>query len=765
MSFHSLQSLDFFFSFFSVAALAVHLCPLPWDEPLVSFSGTPPSVGGGAAAAGAAAVAGSVSMSASPSAAMAASATASAAAAAVVAESVGTCGLPGKIGQIGKTGKIGTAGKVGTVGKNGTTGNVGTMGTTERLGIGPGDDIAGDEGDGAGAGAGGSVAGAGAGGGCGGGAVVGLHGLDLDDKRYPGMTDAKARSGRVGGRSRGRNRSLGGGGSDGGGTGGKKGSFATTALERNGNAHRRGGSGEGGGAGGSESCNVDGVERVDGGGWGAEGGGDGHGGGGNGGGDRGDSGAAGSRLASLYVCLIPPLLVGVTNQPTAGANLALVFAMCGGLLAFSWGRLVARDLYERAAEAAAAAMDEEWNNESEHGGGGGAAGEGNLVAPRRTFVSNGRGGSGGVGGGGVGGGDVVGVVEGRLGRTFSGGGGNGARHGGVDRSGSGSSSWALRKEGGTDNNDTGGADGQEEDMLETPRCRSDSLSRVHLRRGRERNAGTNEDSGSVDGGDGVSNLIGGVGGGLPHEFLLPARTARARGASTSGRRGPGGGGAIVRQESSRRRAWCCGSTTAAAVAAAAAAAAAAASSSSSNISVGGTGNRAAGGGSGVLGRPTKCGKLCAVLRSVKRVAVDRRLLDWRELGIGCTGFALGLGCFAAQGTSATAGWYHLWHGAWHVLALGSTVHILRARKWGPQEFLPEGKDGGSSSGGGGGDVGDGGGGGGGGGAESGVWAQGSGLGQPGVSGSRVARWRSGWAWVRRRFGGRVETRSYEMVPT
>ncbi|CAM9881791.1 unnamed protein product, partial [Laminaria digitata] len=87
---------------------------------------------------------------------------------------------------------------------------------------------------------------------------------------------------------------------------------------------------------------------------------------GGGGGEVDDSRAAGSRLASLYVCLIPPLLVGVTNQPTAGANLALVFAMCGGLLAFSWGRLVARDLREQAAEVAAAAvaadaLDEEWN--------------------------------------------------------------------------------------------------------------------------------------------------------------------------------------------------------------------------------------------------------------------------------------------------------------------------------------------------------------------------------------------------------------------
>ncbi|CAM9881659.1 unnamed protein product, partial [Laminaria digitata] len=122
--------------------------------------------------------------------------------------------------------------------------------------------------------------------------------------------------------------------------------------------------------------------------------------------------------------------------------------------------------------------------------------------------------------------------------------------------------------------------------------------------------------------------------------------------------------------------------------------------SSSSISLSASGN--IGGASGAAGGgrlSTKLGRFCAVLRSVKRVAVDRRLLDWRQLGIGCTGFALGLGCFAAQGTSATAGWYHLWHGAWHVLALGSTVHILRARKWGPQASpSPKGAGGGGGGG-------------------------------------------------------------------
>ncbi|CAM9729687.1 unnamed protein product, partial [Ectocarpus fasciculatus] len=42
LSFHSLQALDFFFSFFSVAALVLHLCPMPWDEPLRRWQRPPP---------------------------------------------------------------------------------------------------------------------------------------------------------------------------------------------------------------------------------------------------------------------------------------------------------------------------------------------------------------------------------------------------------------------------------------------------------------------------------------------------------------------------------------------------------------------------------------------------------------------------------------------------------------------------------------------------------------------------------------------------
>ncbi|CAM9729908.1 unnamed protein product, partial [Ectocarpus fasciculatus] len=105
------------------------------------------------------------------------------------------------------------------------------------------------------------------------------------------------------------------------------------------------------------------------------------------------------------------------------------------------------------------------------------------------------------------------------------------------------------------------------------------------------------------------------------------------------------------------------------------------------------------------------GRLFRLLRSLRRVAVRGGLLDWRQLGLGVAGFAAGLTCFAVQGTSATAGWYHLWHGAWHVLAMGSAVPILRARRWGPAESDPD-EDGGLWGCGGGGGVSGGGGGGG-----------------------------------------------------
>ncbi|CAN0374540.1 unnamed protein product, partial [Ectocarpus sp. 12 AP-2014] len=119
---------------------------------------------------------------------------------------------------------------------------------------------------------------------------------------------------------------------------------------------------------------------------------------------------------------IPPLLVGVTDHPTAGANLAVVFAMCGGLLASNWGRLVRRDLRERAlaeeqqeqlllqqqqghwraesagsaaaaATAAAVALDGDWDEEEGRGAGAAdaaaaGAGRGNALSGSKRGVVN-----------------------------------------------------------------------------------------------------------------------------------------------------------------------------------------------------------------------------------------------------------------------------------------------------------------------------------------------------------------------------------------
>ncbi|CAM9385495.1 unnamed protein product [Pylaiella littoralis] len=152
---------------------------------------------------------------------------------------------------------------------------------------------------------------------------------------------------------------------------------------------------------------------------------------------------------------------------------------------------------------------------------------------------------------------------------------------------------------------------------------------------------------------------------------------------------------------------------------------------------------------------TKLGRLCALLRSLRRVTVRGGLLDWRQLGVGVAGFAAGLTCFAVQGSSATAGWYHVWHGAWHVLAMGSAVPILRARKWGPAESDPD--EGGGLWGCGGS---------GGAGSPKGG-EQHQQLLPPALRSVRGVGLRARWGSLGPGFGGRVETRStssYEMVP-
>lgn len=184
------------------------------------------------------------------------------------------------------------------------------------------------------------------------------------------------------------------------------------------------------------------------------------------------------------------------------------------------------------------------------------------------------------------------------------------------------------------------------------------------------------------------------------------------------------------------------------------------SANSGSERVAGDDDAVAGTGTGTGGRSesttTRLGRLRVLLRSLKRVTVKQGLLDWRQLGVGIAGFAAGLTCFAVQGSSATAGWYHLWHGAWHVLAMGSAVPLFRARKWGPAESDAD-ENGGLWGCGGSGSPG----------GEVGGQQQQQQLPPPALRSVRAVGLRARWESLGPGFGGRVETRSsssYEMVP-
>ncbi|CAM9664230.1 unnamed protein product [Choristocarpus tenellus] len=57
-------------------------------------------------------------------------------------------------------------------------------------------------------------------------------------------------------------------------------------------------------------------------------------------------------------------------------------------------------------------------------------------------------------------------------------------------------------------------------------------------------------------------------------------------------------------------------------------------------------------------------------------------VDWTQVGKGAAGFVLGFACFTVQGSDWARASYYLWHSAWHVLAMGSTLPLIRARRWG-----------------------------------------------------------------------------------
>lgn len=261
---------------------------------------------------------------------------------------------------------------------------------------------------------------------------------------------------------------------------------------------------------------------------------------------------AGSRLASLYVCLLPPLLTAVADQPTAAVNLALVFAVCVGLLGFCWGRLILRD----AEQAERGAERDEWQRL--HG----------AASERRGQESVGEEGAG--------------------------------RRGGGDE-------------------------------------RRELLSAA----------------GGEEPGDAAAGQAGE--GGQPEGIA----TAGRAGASLSGAGlDPGGDHDQVRGGERARPEWL-----------------------PLQRPPRGHVLRAWGSQAGSRGRPRRCGA-GAILRSSWRVLVESGSVDWRQASIGAAMFLSGLACFAIQDIPGFNRWYHIVHSTWHVLAMGSAVPVLRARRWG-----------------------------------------------------------------------------------
>ena len=292
-----------------------------------------------------------------------------------------------------------------------------------------------------------------------------------------------------------------------------------------------------------------------------------------GGQEEGDKKEGGTRLAALYACLTYPLLAAVTNGPTAGANLIAMFAICGALLVFSWGRLVTRDSRGWWKEAVAK-LDEERID----GDAGGIDGAGARELENGPPLD--------------GAGEAVHAPAGRD----------------LD-------AWDTREEG-----QRGRRGRSRERNVGVVKRRNSSSPR--------RNAPLSDHGGT--GGTGHGSPVGDL---TEDSFLIPLGDSSRVPDNSFGN---SGGERSVEPS-------CLG--------------------------------------------PARVGRVRGVLRSLRRVTVDRGLLDWRQLGFGVAGFALGLTCFALEGAPATVKSYHLWHGAWHVLAMGSTVPLLRARRWGGVETL------------------------------------------------------------------------------
>lgn len=674
LSFHSLQALDFFFSFFSVAALVIHLCPMPWDEPLVpsSSSSSLPS------------------MIASPVAA------AAAAAAAVAAATPATTTLAAASAAATAADFLSSSG-------GGGGSEDGSSHRRRSRGIPTG---AGDESDPLGDGGGGDVND--------GLPPAGLqqveeetdHLLLLDDNNLETKRSSSAH-----GRSRTWNRHQHHGGSGTGVAGSRKGSLSSLSADGKGSkSHRRWtGGGSGGGSDGGESLV----------------------GGSAGNGKEEPGGGAGSRLASLYVCLIPPLLVGVTDHPTAGANLAVVFAMCGGLLAFSWGRLVVQDMREKARAEAVAAVRQRWQQQRQERWRAGSVGSTAAAVAALDMdwdEEEGRDGGADAAASAAASAAAAAAGGGRV-SSFNGSNGGGVKHTAVC---SPSSGWSLRED---EEVEQGEEEGQQEELGEAEGMLPDRPTGGSYARAGGAQLQRGGGGGVGDGNDPVGSMLDDAAPSNDFPSSSPAFPTlhRPRARSIGGNRSRRG------EQQGAGSGWSATSGSGRMLDDDAAAMAG---------STGGGGPGSGSGGGGRSESATRLGRLRTVLRSLKRVTVRQGLLDWRQLGVGVAGFAAGLACFAVQGSSSTAGWYHVWHGAWHVLAMGSAVPLLRARKWGPEESDAD---------------------------ENGrLWGCG-GSGSPGQGGGqqpqlprsvRAVGLRARWESLGPGFGGRVETRpsSYEMVP-
>lgn len=300
---------------------------------------------------------------------------------------------------------------------------------------------------------------------------------------------------------------------------------------------------------------------------------------------------AGSRLASLYVCIVPPLLMAVTSDPTEQANIFLVAVLCFGFLTFSWGRIIIQDLGEVERETVP---------------------ENSQEFPSRVGSVLGRF-ELGEGPGGLESEEGVGLLS-------------------VVHEEDQSSTLLLAQP------PLEVAAGSEPRVASVPCTRESEQVESMSNRGEV----------TDQGGQGGGNIN------AEPNWLesWPTRNHWNRSPSSATRRVSGGVRGSRSDDGGRHGAVIEATSTA-------------------------TGSRV---------RAGFClhfflRKLRMILRSCKRVLVDRKLVDWRQVGFGVLMFSAGVLCFALVGMPRLRKSYHIIHSIWHVCAMGSAVPLLKARKW------------------------------------------------------------------------------------